>query len=86
MFNFHNKSRFEVICYSISSSDNSFLRKKIDQSNIIMRDISLMHNGDAAELIAKDGVNILINLCGFNKYARNEIFALRPASIQVKLL
>jgi protein O-GlcNAc transferase len=38
---------------------------------------------DAAALINTHGVHILINLNGYTKGARNEIFALRPAPIQV---
>lgn len=40
-------------------------------------------NGDVARLIHSDGIDILINLNGYTKGARNEIFALQPAPIQV---
>jgi protein O-GlcNAc transferase len=43
-------------------------------------------NGEAADRIFKDGIHILINLNGYTKGARNEIFALRPAPIQVMWL
>ncbi len=35
-------------------------------------------------MINKDGIHILINLNGYTKGARNEIFALQPAPVQVK--
>lgn len=39
-------------------------------------------NGDIARLIHTDGIDILINLNGYTKGARNEIFALQPAPVQ----
>lgn len=41
-------------------------------------------NGKAADRIHQDGVHILVNMNGYTKGARNELFALRPAPIQVK--
>lgn len=38
---------------------------------------------DAADQINKDGINLLVNMNGYTPGARNEIFALRPAPIQV---
>ena len=39
--------------------------------------------GDAADKINSDGIHILVNMNGYTKGARNEIFALRPAPVQV---
>lgn len=41
-----------------------------------------LHAGDAAQVIFNDGIHILINLNGYTKGAKNEIFALKPAPIQ----
>jgi len=43
-------------------------------------------NGKAADRIHQDGIHILINMNGYTKGARNELFALRPAPIQVNKL
>ena len=43
-------------------------------------------NGMAADRINADGIHVLVNMNGYTKGARNEIFALRPAPIQVSLL
>jgi protein O-GlcNAc transferase len=40
-------------------------------------------NGKAADRIHGDGIHILVNMNGYTKGARNELFALRPAPIQV---
>lgn len=42
-------------------------------------------NGKAADRIHQDGINILVNMNGYTKGARNELFALRPAPVQVSL-
>ena len=43
-----------------------------------------MDSVSIANRIAADGIHVLINLNGYTKGARNEIFALRPAPIQVR--
>jgi protein O-GlcNAc transferase len=43
-------------------------------------------NGKAADQIHADGIHILVNMNGYTKGARNEIFALRPSPIQVMWL
>jgi protein O-GlcNAc transferase len=45
-----------------------------------------MCNGKAADRIHSDRIHILVNMNGYTKGARNEIFALRPAPIQVMWL
>lgn len=42
-------------------------------------------NIQAADRINQDGIHILINMNGYTKGARNEIFALKPAPIQVQI-
>lgn len=42
-------------------------------------------NGKAADRIHQDGVHILVNMNGYTKGARNELFALCPAPIQVSV-
>lgn len=41
-------------------------------------------NGKAADRIHQDGIHILVNMNGYTKGARNELFALRSAPVQVK--
>jgi len=45
-----------------------------------------MDNGKAADRIHSDRIHILVNMNGYTKGARNEIFALRPAPVQVMWL
>ena len=83
VFHLHNTIKYEVYCYSLTPDDQSHWRRAIQTSAEHFIDIGHMHAVEAAQLIHKDGIHILINLNGYTKGSRNEIFALRPAPIQV---
>lgn len=83
----HDRSRVEVFCYALSPDDGTTFRSKVSRESENFVDLSTIpDNGRAADLIYNDGINILINMNGYTKGARNEIFALRPAPIQVMWL
>merc|ERR1712070_1312086 len=86
VFGFHDRARVQVTCYALSPGNQSVWRQKIESETECFRDISGLPNDDAARLINQDGVHILVNLNGYTKGARNEIFALRPAPIQVSYM
>ena len=78
------KIYLQVFCYSLSPDDQTNFRNKISREAEHFIDLSqLPCNGKAADRIHADGVHILINMNGYTKGARNELFALRPAPIQV---
>jgi protein O-GlcNAc transferase len=66
-----------------SHTQNSSYRHRIEGEAEKFQDISTLLPADAAKLIHSDGIDILINLNGYTKGARNEIFALKPAPLQV---
>lgn len=81
----HNIEKFEIFCYALSADDGSIFRKTIEEESEHFVDLSkITCNGEAAEKIYTDGIHILVNLNGYTKGARNEIFALKPAPIQGK--
>ncbi len=83
VFASHNETKYEIYCYSLTPSDESQWRLKIESEAEHFVDISSMHASDAATQINNDGIHVLINLNGYTKGSKNEIFALRPAPIQV---
>lgn len=84
---FHNRDNVEIFCYALSPDDNTTFRANIARKSEHFVDLStVMCNGKAADRIHMDGINILVNMNGYTKGARNEIFALRPAPIQVMWL
>ena len=69
---------------SLAPDDNTTFRQKISREGEHFIDLSAVAcNGKAADRIYQDGIHILLNMNGYTKGARNEIFALRPAPIQV---
>ncbi|VVC87765.1 unnamed protein product [Leptidea sinapis] len=83
----HDRSKVEVFCYALSTDDGTTFRSKIAREAEHFTDLSLVPcNGKAADKIYSDGIHILVNMNGYTKGARNEIFALRPAPVQVMWL
>ncbi|XP_040322308.1 UDP-N-acetylglucosamine--peptide N-acetylglucosaminyltransferase 110 kDa subunit, partial [Herpailurus yagouaroundi] len=81
----HNPDKFEVFCYALSPDDGTNFRVKVMAEANHFIDLSQIPcNGKAADRIHQDGIHILVNMNGYTKGARNELFALRPAPIQVK--
>merc|ERR1712209_96052 len=83
----HDRSRVEIFCYSLSPDDGTTFRQKVSSEAEHFIDLSSIQcNGKAADRIYADGIHILVNMNGYTKGARNEIFALRPAPIQAMWL
>lgn len=78
----HHLDEFRITCYATSPHDYSMFRNEMEESVERFRDISDLTCGDAAREIHGDGVNILVNLDGYTKGAKSEIFALRPCPVQ----
>jgi len=86
VFGLHNSNKFEIFCYSLSPADKSQYHLKIVREAEHFTQIGHMHSSEAAELINADGIHILINLNGYTKGCKNEIFALKPAPIQASFM
>merc|ERR1711963_433279 len=83
----HNRGRVEIFCYSLSPDDGTNFRQKVCREAEHFIDLSAIPcNSKAADRIYNDGIHVLVNMNGYTKVARNEIFALRPAPIQVMWL
>nr|CAD7598908.1 unnamed protein product [Timema genevievae] len=83
----HDRTKVEVYCYALSPDDGTTFRAKIARESEHFIDLSQIPcNGKAADRINSDGIHVLVNMNGYTKGARNEIFALRPAPVQVMWL
>lgn len=83
----HNTEEFETFCYSLAKDDNSTYRRMLEQGIPNFR-LMPKHLSDrkCAEMIAEDGIHILVNLNGHTAGDRNGVCALRPAPLQVVYL
>lgn len=86
VFGMHDKSKVLAYTYSTSPSDKSCYRQKIEEESHVFRDVSSWSTEQICDQIVTDGIHILVNLNGFTKGARNEIFAARTCPIQVSLM
>ncbi|WAQ83315.1 hypothetical protein PtA15_3A684 [Puccinia triticina] len=86
VFGLHNRAKFAVVCYATTPSDGSIYRKKIEQEVESFKDVSGWSHEDVVKEILKDHIHILINLNGYTKGAKNEIFAARPCPVQMEFM
>jgi predicted O-linked N-acetylglucosamine transferase (SPINDLY family) len=85
LFSNHDKNKFEIVAYSnVQKEDDDTQRFKGYFS--AWRDISGLSDEDAADLIASDEIDILVDGCGHMRDNRLGVFAFRPARIQVTWL
>lgn len=86
VFGFHNQARVRAFCYATTASDNSIHRQQIEREAPVFYDVSTWTSDRLVDQIVKDGIHILVNLNGYTRGARNEIFATRPAPIQMSFM
>ncbi|GMJ11255.1 secret agent, partial [Hibiscus trionum] len=86
VFGMHNTENVEVFCYALSQNDGTEWRQRIQSEAEHFIDVSARSSDVIAKMINEDGIQILINLNGYTKGARNEIFAMQPAPIQVSYM
>lgn len=86
VFGMHDSSAVEVFCYALSPSDQSEWRVKIEREVPHFTDVSAWSVPAIAQRISADRIQVLINLNGYTKGARNEIFALKPAPVQASYM
>lgn len=86
LFERHDRTQFEVFAYSLGPDDGGPERQKLAADCDSFRDIHNFTPLESARQIQQDQIDILIDLAGYTDYACPEIFALRPAPIQVNYL
>ncbi len=81
----HDKSKFEIYAYSLKSEEDEMtlrLKKAFDKF-IYIGDLK---DSEAINLIRKNNINIAIDLMGYTKNARVNLFAKRVAPKQISFL
>lgn len=59
---------------------------QVEQVATVFRRVSALSSFSIAEQIVKDRIGVLVDLMGFTDGGRLEVFALRPAPLQVSYL
>ncbi|RYR38798.1 hypothetical protein Ahy_A09g043986 isoform E [Arachis hypogaea] len=86
VFGMHNRKNVEVFCYALSPNDGTEWRQRIQSEAEHFLDVSAMSSDMIAKMINESKIQVLVNLNGYTKGARNEIFAMQPAPIQVSYM
>ncbi|XXH00387.1 GTPase-activating protein S23 [Hypoxylon texense] len=86
VFGLHDPSRAKAFCYATTASDKSVHRLQIEREAPVFRDVSNWPSEKLVQQIVRDEIHILVNLNGYTRGARNEIFAARPAPIQMSFM
>jgi tetratricopeptide (TPR) repeat protein len=86
VFGLHDPSRVKAFCYATTASDGSIHRQQIEREAPVFYDASSWSAERLVNQIIRDEIHILINLNGYTRGARNEVFAARPAPIQMSFM
>jgi predicted O-linked N-acetylglucosamine transferase (SPINDLY family) len=78
----HDSEAYELYAYDFTPEEDTPLRRDLKRMFHHFIDISMLTDRQAAERIAQDGIDILIDMHGLSAGARAGIFALRPAPLQ----
>ncbi len=82
----HDRAGFEIFAYSMGPDDGSVYRRHIEDTCDRFVDVRYLSAPGVAERIRADGIDILVDMKGYTAHGRPEIFARRPAPIQVSWL
>ncbi|HET7083338.1 MAG TPA: tetratricopeptide repeat protein [Rhizomicrobium sp.] len=82
----HDRSRFEVIAVDNGSADNSAMTARLKRAFDGWIDIGDLTGAQAAAKIREAEIDILVNLNGYFGKHRMDVFAHRPAPLQVNYL
>lgn len=86
IYGLFDRNKFEIFCYSLTRSDGSRERQQIESETEHFFDCSGQHVSEIASRINHDAIHILMNCNGYTHGSRNELFALRPAPLQISFL
>ena len=82
----HDRSRFEVLGYSLGPDDGSAARARFTAAFDRFIDVRAESFDATAQRIRNDRIAVLLDTSGFVVHARPEILALRPAPIQINCI
>lgn len=86
VFEHHDRERFEVFAYSHGIDDGSPMRQRVMAAFEHFVDLRGLSDEQAAQRIADDEIDVLIDLKGYTAHHRLGIMARRPAPVQATFL
>jgi predicted O-linked N-acetylglucosamine transferase (SPINDLY family) len=86
LFELHDREKFRICGFSVGPEDNDEYRRRITGACDLFMDLGGLDDGDAAQTIYDQRVDLLIDLMGHTQRNRLGICALRPVPIQIGYL
>lgn len=86
LFELLERRRFEAIAYSLAPDDGSAARARIEAAADGFRDLHAVSDAEAASIIRRDDIDVLVDAGGYTTGARFGVVARRPAHIHVNYL
>ena len=86
LFEHHDRSRFETIAISFGDDKPSAVRTRLKASFDRFIDADTMNDQQVAQLIRDLEIDVAVDLNGFTDGARPDVFARKPAPVQVNYL
>ena len=81
-----DRSRFEVFAYELDASTHDAMHARIVSAVDTFTELGRMSTSDVVARIRADRIAILFDLTGHTEIARPDVFAARPAPVQVNFL
>ena len=86
LFECHDGNRFETFAYAADRDDGSAMRARLRAAFAHWRDVRELTDGQAAELMRNDRLDVLVDLKGHTRGTRLPVLAHRPAPVQLHYL
>ncbi len=86
LYGLHDRAHFEVFGYALGPDDGSPVREDIQNGCDEFLDLSGQSGSEIVERVRLDGIDIAVDLSGYTRFARPDVFARRVAPIQVNYL
>ncbi len=86
VFALHDRRQFEVYGYFASPELKSGIGQRLRSGCDHIREVAHLPHRDVAELIRRDGIDLLICCGGHTEHTRLPVLAMRPAPVQIHYL
>ncbi len=86
VFALHDRTRFEIYVYHTGPTEDCEPRHRAERDADCFRDVERFPVPALAQLIAADGIDLLVDLSGYTLFSATAALALRPAPVQIHYL
>lgn len=86
VFEHHDRSRFRLVGLSLKKDETSLMRARVQPFFDAFHDLDQMTDSEVMALAGSESIDIAVDMMGFTRHARANLFAARLAPVQVNYL